>query len=274
MLLTRLSNIYRDTLKSVKRQWVLVKKKLPLRRKIVLKVEADKCNAHKGMPCTNVSCQCDPHLSKTPNSILLTEVLTFFEAGDTNSEIRTFAPETVKVLNQIFTAGYFIDDDGDRVDVLPAMIGDGLYANEALGCSGCSATYPCHLCEVLNRELCQVRKSDLRGNLPRTLDRIRLLAHVRCTRAGEVCPGCKKEIVATDAEVKAKPRKRVRVCLGLPTDPPIMSGWKSKWLKTHFGVRYGADVLWNVAVSNWVVCILQLNLRVTPYLIMHCIVKH
>ena len=79
-------------------------------------------------------------------------------------------------------------------------------------------------------------------------------------------------------QVKARrPRgspKRIRVCKGLPSDPPIPRGFKTKWARLHKSVGYGESVLWNVPVLNWIICILHLNLRVTPYLIMHCVVKH
>jgi hypothetical protein len=83
-----------------------------------------------------------------------------------------------------------------------------------------------------------------------------------------VCPGCKMEIVATQAEVKDKSKQMVKAQAG--DAEPTEGRWSAylrslevSWLEGHAGIKYGRHPLLNIEPKLWYLCLLHFNLRVT-----------
>jgi hypothetical protein len=129
--------------------------------------------------------------------------------------------------------------------------------------SSCRGPCPCTFCEAKLSELNPFKKHKKRP-VRRTLSRIRLLAHTECG----ICPGCKMEIVSTQAEVKDA-KKQVVLAEGGDVVPPegqwsaYLKSLDMSWLEAHFGIVYGRHPLLRVEVAKWYACLLHFNLRLT-----------
>jgi hypothetical protein len=129
---------------------------------------------------------------------------------------------------------------------------------------------------------CEVSRAQLNPSVKypspperRTLERIRLLAH---TAVG-ICPGCKMEIVATQAEVTDESKQMAMAAVGAAE--PSQGKWSEylrscemTWLEGHFGIVYGRYPLLHIEPDKWYLCLLHFNLRVTGGTINKCAFEH
>ena len=153
------------------------------------------------------------------------------------------ASETLKGFNKL------IDGVFTGPPITMKWVGGGDMASIAssLALSGCASPCPCPMCEVPRTDLCELDVRKAQGYTKRTLQRILLLAHAIEGK----CPGCKYKIV----KVVTQPDKELK-------------GRGLTWLEMHFGVAYGKYPLYkSIDPSDWVSCILHLNLRIVGGLI-------
>ena len=216
-------------------------------------VMMDACYLCKGLSCTNIGYKF-PAGSALPNSPSEWKTVCLLEGSDKWASVVASASQTLDGFNKIMK-GVFT---GPPLTLKWLGGGDMASIASALALSGCSSPCPCPMCEVPRTELCELDLQKARGHTKRSLNRILLLAHLIEGK----CPGCKYKIV----KVVTDPKKEMKLAQPGDVQPPVgkgMAGRGHSWLAMHFGVAYGKHPLYNsIEPSEWVSCILHLNLRI------------
>ena len=218
----------------------------------------DACYLCKGLSCTNIGYKF-PSGSSLPNSPSEWKTVCLLEGSDKWSSVCANASETLKGFNNL------IDGVFTGPPITMKWVGGGDMASIAssLALSGCASPCPCPMCEVPRTDLCELDVRKTRGYTKRTLQRILLLAHA----IEGTCPGCKYKIV----KVVTRPDKEMKLAQPDDDQPSIGKSLKGRgltWLEMHFGVAYGKYPLYkSIDPSDWISCILHLNLRIVGGLI-------
>jgi hypothetical protein len=230
-------------------------------KRVLLQYKGDAANMHKGMKQT-VFGVTFPYCSRTPHAQAPGEykMLLCYADGDHTENLLKHGAEHLATVNRavIHTKWEFPElGDGVWAQIDWCIGGDLSCLNSLLGNAGCNASYPCPLCECPKEHMAHTDKLGQYVTTKRSLEKIRLMTH---TALG-VCPACKMEIVATEADVIDSKKQMVRAQLG--DKPPTMKsvGGTGVWNKVHRSCKYGTPVPFDVPIDEYIICILHMNLR-------------
>jgi hypothetical protein len=269
--------------------------KQPDGRDVQVMKYTDTANQFKGLQVTASAVQL-PDGSCAPNSPFHTSEYALYEGGDGYEDITLLGRHEIEQANDLLANLYLdlgpitaaaegpMQSDG----TIPARVvlhesvtcrmefslgGDQSHANGMHCLAGCNCTNPCIYCECPRENMCDL---DFDNNtcVSRTRHRIMLLAH---TALG-TCPGCSKQIVpkgevtdsaaqcelANDGDNQPEVPPEFKV-LGRPRQPVT-------WASLHKGVKYGRTPPYKTEPTNWITCILHLNLCIVRGLFTRTIV--
>lgn len=246
---------------------------------VEIQFKMDAANIHKGMKQTSIAYSL-VHGSANPNSPHETHEFCVFEGDDHWDAVRKFGAASLNEINSLLDNPIieWQGVDGNTVRAKLVRAGGGDLSNVgSLNCiSGCGGPFPCMLCEQPGEDMCETDLKKLGKVEKRTRDRIALLSHSRVSGPDEKCPGCGMIIVekVTD-HTKQMPIARAG------DEPPKKSSWtgllaskkKFSWLNLHKGVVYGQHCLLNIPLTDWVICLLHMNLRIVNGLFVQLIVN-
>ena len=207
-----------------------------------------------------------------PQSPYSTTEFCLFEGDDHWDSVFLNATQSLAEMNEL-AATPRIELKGARSGQIIAFViyagGDCSNIADMLCISGCNGPYPCPWCHVKRENMNPFKKSTVRPQR-RTLESIGLLTHTTCG----VCPGCRMEIVPTQADVKDSKKQMARADASKGDEVPSKGKWsaylkslKLTWLEAHFGHAYGHFILIRVSPNRWIACLLHANLRITSGII-------
>jgi hypothetical protein len=268
--------------------------KQPDGRDVQVMKYTDTANQFKAMKVTASAVQL-PNGSSTPNSPFHTSEYALYEGGDGYEDIILLGRDEIDQANDLLANPYLdlgpitiaVQGPNQSGGANPARVvlhesvtcclefslgGDQSHANGMHCLSGCNCTHPCIYCECSRHDMCDL---DFDNKCPtRTRHGIMLLAH---TALG-TCPGCEKQIVR-----KGQVQNSDLQCeLANEGDkaPEVPHKFKSlaksrepvTWASLHKGVMYGRTPPYKTDPSNWITCMLHLNLCIVRGLFTRTIV--
>jgi hypothetical protein len=242
------------------------------KRGLCVQFKMDACQSWKGVKQTAIAYRF-PRASKTAGSPFDTSEIALFEGDDHWDSVAVHARGTLRSING-YIENPVLEVDGHQTALDICAGCDLSNGNDMLCVSSCKGPCPCMWCEVKSEAMNPALKL---GAPPvrRTLERILLFAHRACGQ----CPGCKMQIVATEAEV-LDPTKQVMMAQAGDAEPPksqysaYLRFLKLTWLAAHAGIVYGRHPLLRIQPDKWYMCLLHFNLRVTSGNINHTIFIH
>ena len=249
--------------------------------KVIVQVKMDKANMHKGMEETAIAFVL-VNGTVNPNAPSETHTFCLFEKDDHWASVKKFGAKALAQVNALLTNSRVdvpSEDENSQgpvpyADLVVLGGGDLSNVNDMLCVTSCNGVCPCPFCEQPREEMCNTNPTFIEDQIQRTPDRIKLLAHAI---EGE-CPGCKAQIV----EVVEYPDTQVPIAN--PDDKePAKAKWNktqkttlkkgTDWVKVHCGIKYGRTPLINFPeVTDWVMCLLHMNLRIVGSLFKELIV--
>ena len=222
-------------------------------RQAECQVMMDACYLCKGLSCTNIGYKF-PNGSLLPNSPSEWKTVCLLEGSDKWASVVSSASTTLEGFNKLMQG----ETTGPRLTMKWLGGGDMASIASSLALNGCASPCPCPMCEVPRTELCELDLPKTRAYTKRTINRILLLAHVIEGK----CPGCKYNLVKVVTK-KDKEMKLAQPGDEQPSIGPRLKGRGLTWLEMHFGVAYGKYPLYkSIDPSDWISCILHLNLRI------------
>ena len=268
--------------------------KQPDGRDVQVMKYTDTANQFKGMKVTASAFQL-PDGSSAPNSPFHTSEYALYEGGDGYEDIILFGRDEIDQANDLLANPYLdlgpinanaegpMQSDGAK----PARVvmhesvtcrlefslgGDQSHANGMHCLGGCNCTNPCIYCECSRENMCDL---DFDKKCPtRTRHGIMLLAH---TALGP-CPGCEKLIVPKGQVINSD--LQCELAEYGDNKPEVPNKFKAlgksrqpvTWSSLHKGVMYGRTPPYKTDPTNWITCILHLNLCIVRGLFTRTIV--
>ena len=220
-------------------------------------ISMDACYMCKGLNCTNIGYKF-PAGSIAPNSPLEWKTCCLLEGTDKWASVWKDAKVTIQRFNQLIRGEF----EG-RKPLTMKWLGGGDMASisSSLGLSGCASPFPCPMCEAPRKDMC-ADKTIAKGFTKRNVQRIKLLSH---TVEG-TCPGCRFHIVKEFSKNKQEAKWQMKLAQPGDSQPPVgklLQGRHLTWQEMHFGVAYGKFPFYDgIEPSDWISCILHLNLRI------------
>jgi hypothetical protein len=255
---------------------------------IVFCFSFDAANFHKGMKQTSFGYKIANLINAAANSPHVFHEFALMEGKDNHEAILEHVGEIIEQVHAIILTGSIaISVPRAAQDIISVAFNtedvvaccDLVAGRSNFGQSGCNAKKPCFFCDCAKEDLCRpdifddkkLKKAtgdkfdDKICNLinrfnskftSRDIETSNLLAHVELG----TCPACRLEIVdeITDPEsqiLRAQPGDK---------PPPVPEQYNgTSWSVLHSCQNYGEKVLFRIPVTQWAVCILHMNLRIT-----------
>jgi hypothetical protein len=246
-------------------------------RSIVLCFSFDAANFHRGMKQTSFGYKIANLMNCPINSPHVFHEFCLMEGADNHESIKAHVGHIIKQIDQVFTMGKIpgfhhprIGDSEISIEFDPADVVaccDQVAGRSNFGQGGCNLIKPCFCCDVAKTQLCSTDPTTINDFKPRDLHTCNLLAHV----ALGVCPACELQIVDNITE----PSTQILRAQAGDKDPPVPLAFEGvSWSELHNCQNYGQEVLFNIPIKQWCVCILHMNLRITGMMFTRTILRN